>query len=302
MQLFRHREDRLPVLLITALFACDVLVYALVDSTPWLVVWMLLGIGPKGAVCAFNHHHQHLSVFRVPLLNRALEVMYGVQTGIMSHGWVLHHSLGHHVNYLDQRTDESRWRRDDGTRMNELEYSLVVGATAYARVLQVARRTGKYLGVFVTMSVLTLSVVAALVAWRPVPGLVVFLAPMIIMLFYTAWATFTHHAGKKTSSHFVASNNILHRGYNIVTGNLGYHTAHHYRPGVHWSQLPALHDSIAHKIPADCYVTPGLPWYLKQEVVGPPPGMPFAPGSSTAPDCEPTVPTAKTFAHHTSLV
>lgn len=302
MQLFRHREDRLPVTLITALFACDVLVYALVDSTPWLVVWMLLGIGPKGAVCAFNHHHQHLSVFRVPLLNRALELMYGVQTGITSHGWVLHHSLGHHVNYLDQRTDESRWRRDDGTRMNELEYSLVVGGTAYARVLQVSRRTGKYLGIFVVMGVLTLSIVAALVAWRPVPGLVVFLAPMIIMLFYTAWATFTHHAGKKTSSHFVASNNILHRGYNIVTGNLGYHTAHHYRPGVHWSQLPALHDSIAHKIPADCYVTPGLPWNLKQEVVGPPPGMPFAPGSSTAPDCEPAVPTAKTFEHRTSLV
>ena len=302
MRLFRHREDRLPVTLIAALFACDVLVYAFVDSTPWLVVWMLLGIGPKGAVSAFNHHHQHLSVFRVPLLNRVLEVVYGLQTGIMSHGWVLHHSLGHHVNYLDQRVDESRWRRDDGTRMNELEYSMVVGATAYARVLQVARRTGKHLRIFVAMSMLTLSIVAALVAWRPVPGLVVFLAPMVIMLFYTAWATFTHHAGKKTSSHFVASNNILHRGYNILTGNLGYHTAHHYRPGVHWSQLPALHDSIAHKIPADCYVTPGLPWNLKQEVVGPPPGMPFAAGSSTAADCEPTLPMAKTFEHRTSLV
>lgn len=69
----------------------------------------------------------------------------------------------------------------------------------------------------------------------------------------------THHAGKQTSSHFVASNNILHRGYDRLTGNLGYHTAHRYEPGVHGSELPALHDAIAHRIPADCYLSPGSP-------------------------------------------
>ena len=299
VQIFRHREDRVPVGLIAAFFACDVLAYAFVDSPALLVLWVVVGFIPRGAVCAFNHHHQHLTVFRSAALNRVLELMYGLQTGIISHGWVLHHSLGHHVNYLDQRTDESRWRRDDGTPMSEAEYSLVVGSTAYGRVWKVARRSGKYTGIFVSMAAVTLAIVAALVAYRPIPALLVFVVPMTIMLFYTAWATFTHHAGKKTSSHFVASNNILHRGYNILTGNLGYHTAHHYKPGVHWSKLPALHDSIAHEIPADCYVSPGMPWNLGQEVIGPPPGMAFAPGSSTAEDCRPAVPMAKTFASGT---
>lgn len=302
VQLFRHREDRLPVALITAFFASDVLAFALVDSPAWLVFWVILGFIPRGAVCAFNHHHQHLTVFKKPILNRLLELMYGLQTGIISHGWVLHHSLGHHVNYLDQRVDESRWRRDDGKPMQELEYSLIVGGTAYSRVWQVARRTKKYTGVFLGMSVVTIAVLGAALAWRPIPALLVFVAPMVTMLFYTAWATYTHHAGKKTSSHFVASNNILHRGYNILTGNLGYHTAHHYKPGVHWSKLPALHDSIAHEIPADCYVTPGLPFHLGQRVVGPPAGMKFAAGSSAAEDCTPPVPMAKAFARSAMLV
>ncbi|CAN5587113.1 hypothetical protein BH09MYX1_BH09MYX1_48940 [soil metagenome] len=295
MQVFRYPDDRLPIALIALFFACDVAVYALVDSPIILFAWIVIGAVPRGGVCSFNHHHQHVSVFRVPILNRLLELMYGLQTGITSHGWVLHHAMGHHVNYLDQTVDESRWRRADGTRMKEAEYALTVGATAYPRAVRVARRTSHHVGMFLVMAALTVTIAGVLVYLRPVPGLLVFVLPMITMLFFTAWSTYTHHAGKKTTSHFVASNNILHRGYNLLTGNLGYHTAHHLRPGVHWSRLPAVHASIAHRVPADCYLSAGLPWNLVQRVIGPPPGMPFAPGSSFAEDCAPAVPFEATF-------
>lgn len=287
--MFRYAEDRLPISLFALYFVCDLVVYAFVDSPVLLVMWLGLSIVPKGAICAWNHHHQHLSVFRSPVLSRVLELMYGLQTGIMSHAWVLHHSVGHHVNYLDQRADESRWRRDDASMMNETEYSLIVGGTAYQRAWRVGQRFPHYRRTFLWMAALTIGVAAGLVAYRPLPGLLVFVVPMIGMVFLTAWATYTHHAGKSTASHFVASNNILHRGYNIMTGNLGYHTAHHYKPGVHWSRLPQLHASIAHLIPADCYLSPGLPWNFGQKVVGPPEGQPFAKGTSLADDCAPTV-------------
>jgi fatty acid desaturase len=287
MRLFRYAADRGPVALFVSLFAIDLTLYALVDSPLWLLLWVAATFLPRAAICAFNHHHQHLSVFRHGVLNRLLEIVYGLQTGITSHGWVLHHSLGHHVNYLDQTKDESRWRRDDGTPMGELEYGLVVGATAYPRIWRNGRRTPKVGRIFAVMTAVTLFIAAGLVALRPIPGLILFVGPMVTLLFFTAWSTYTHHAGKKTSSHFVASNNILHRGYNIFTGNLGYHTAHHYRPGVHWSLLPALHETIAQHIPADCYFAPGFPWGMRQGVIGPPPGMPFAEGTSAAEDDSP---------------
>lgn len=261
---FRHAEDRLPIALICALFGFDLLVYATVDSWLLLALWTTVGAVIKAHVCAFNHHHQHVATFSVGWLNRLIEIVYALQTGITSHTWVLHHSVGHHMNYLEPQKDESGWQRKDGSTMGALEYTLTIAATAYSRAWNVSQRFPKFRRTFVWMGLLTLAIVAALVWYRPAPALFVFVLPMIISLLVTSWATYSHHTDKPTDSHFVACNNIIHRGYNILTGNLGFHTAHHYRPGVHWSKLPALHAEIADKIPADCYLTPGFPWTLWQ--------------------------------------
>ncbi len=270
VRLFRHAADRLPVAAIAAVFAFDLWVYTRVDSVVWLVAWTVVGAVVKGHICAWNHHHQHVSLLAPTWANRLLELVLALQTGVTSHTWVLHHVVGHHMNYLDQEADESRWRRADGTTMGALEYTLEVALTAYPRAWAVGRRFPKFRGTFLRMGALTLLVVAGLVWARPVPALFVFVLPMIISLLITSWATHSHHSGKPTTSHFVACNNIIHRGYNLLTGNLGYHTAHHYRCAVHWSKLPELHAQIADEIPDDCYLTPGFPWRFGQTAAPPP--------------------------------
>lgn len=258
--MFRHREDRVPTLLVTLLFTFDVAMFFLVDS-PWaLALWCVLGIVPKGCVCAWNHHHQHVPVFHATLLNRLLELMYGLQTGATGNAWLLHHSLGHHVTYLDQSSDQSRWLRRDGTKMHIAEYSLAVALTAYPRAWAVGRRYPRHRRTFLLMGLLTLTVVVAALVHRPLPALLVFVLPAVISLIGTAWATYAHHAGKSTDSVFANCNNVTMPLYNLVTGNLGYHAAHHYRSGVHWSKLPELHKEIAHLIDADSYGSPGFPW------------------------------------------
>ena len=266
MRLFRHREDRLPVFLVSLLFLCDLAVFTWVDSRWVLAAWTLCGLYPKGWVCAWNHHHQHLATFHPPGLNRALEFVYGLHTGLTSHAWTLHHVLGHHTDYLDQRRDESRWQGPDGRPLGVVRYTLEVAATAYPRAWAVSRRHREYRAVFVTGILATLLFLAAGFALRPWQTLFVFLLPMVVSMLVTAWATYTHHAGRPLASHFEASTNILNRVYNTLTGNLGYHTAHHTRPGVHWSRLPALHESIRHHIPADAYLQPGFPFSWGQPI------------------------------------
>lgn len=256
--LFRFKADRLPVAIFAGLFAADLLVFALVSSWPIVLAWAALMTAPKICIAAWNHHHQHVAFFNSPVANRLMDVVFGLQTGATSKVWVLHHNIGHHENYMDQTKDESAWRTGSGRIMGAMEYTLRLAATGYSCALKNGLKHREHLPTFSAMLALHLTIVAGLLWLNPLNAVLIFIIPMAISFLITCRHTYDHHSGCSEEDEFAGSNNILHRGYNIVTGNLGYHTAHHLRPGLHWSKLPAFHAKIAHKIPAECYRGPGL--------------------------------------------
>jgi len=258
--IFRYKEDRIPVACIVTLFFADLLVFFFVHNILLLLFWMLLTTTPKIGICSWNHHHQHLATFNFTWLNRLLEVVYAFHTGITTNAWVLHHVLGHHVNYLDQTADESGWKRSDGTVMGEAEYTLTIALTGYLRAFKVGRKHPKYQKDFIGMGTIVLIALSVLFYLNWQNALIIFFIPMVFGYFFTCWHTYSHHAGLDTDNPYEASHNVMHRWYNIMTGNLGYHTAHHVKPGLHWSRLPEYHASIAHKIPAHLYVEPCIPF------------------------------------------
>ncbi|MDH5710734.1 MAG: fatty acid desaturase [Gammaproteobacteria bacterium] len=247
--LFRHKEDRWPVMIVLLLTVLDFVLYFTVSDLSILIPYYLLMIIPKGVICAWNHHHQHLFTFRNNVLNRGLEFAYALHTGVTTNLWRLHHVLGHHLNFLDQEKDESRWKRKNGTKMGMVEYTLNVAITAYTRGFSVGRRYPKQMRPFLFYTVVTFFVVAALVWYHPAAGMMLFVLPMVTSLIFTAYVTYDHHSGLDTDNEFEASRNKLSPLFNLLTGNLGYHTAHHYKQGVHWSKLPELHEQIRGKIP-----------------------------------------------------
>jgi fatty acid desaturase len=250
----RNSADRFPVAIILLLTLADFAVYFAVDSLWLLTGYFMLMLIPKGCICSWNHHHQHTKTFKATPLNRLLEIAYALHTGVTTNLWLLHHVLGHHHNYLDQDLDQSRWKRADGSLMGLWEYTLIVAGTAYYRGYLVGKKHPKHYRTHLIYTIVVAALVLALLAYSPLAALMVFILPMIVGLLITAWATYDHHAGlDEPEDHFLASYNNINPVFNLVTGNLGYHTAHHFKQGTHWSQLPALHEQIKHKIPSEMY-------------------------------------------------
>jgi fatty acid desaturase len=263
LKAFHYSADQIPVAIFTGFFLLDIAVFALDLPLSVTLFYALIAFLPKSMITAWNHHHQHVPTFKSSRLNMALEVMYAFQTGVLPNGWVLHHNLGHHPNYLKGAEDESAWITKRGRKMGEIEYTLRVGLMAYVLIVRnMFRFNGKHARRFFIGSAITGSIFYGLWTLNPIGATILFFLPAVGALFGTVWFTYKHHAGLDTKVHEEASWNVLDPLYNKLTGNLGYHTAHHISCGTHWSKLPELHGRICNKIPKELYREPGFPFPL----------------------------------------
>lgn len=263
MTYFKYKADILPISIFTFLFLIDIYMYIIWLSGIALWVYCLFSVASKGLIAAWNHHHQHSFTFKQPALNRILEIMYGFQTGIVWYGWVLHHNLGHHLHYQDQTQDESAWKSPAWKAYHPFMYTWVVGITAYYRSWFVGKKHKKIQKYFLRMCLIQWIFLTVLILYKPLQWSVIFLVPMITGLIITVYTTYHHHSGLESDDPYESSYNIVSPWYNFVTGNLGYHTAHHLKGWLHWSKLPEFHKSIEHKIDSKYYKKYNILWYSK---------------------------------------
>ena len=250
--ILQYHADRGPVAYVLLVFGLRLALWSL--AGPLVCALSILPLAALGMfVAPINHHHQHVNTFRARWANRVYELALSLQAGIAPYGWVLHHNLGHHAHYLSQppheNPDESRWTRPDGTQMGRLEYSIDLLLHHQLDIIRVGLQRPRVFRSFLWMQLPLLGLIAIGLWFRPLETTLVFLLPGFLTLFHTIWATYEHHAGCPNTGHFDASRNREHWFYNALTGNLGFHTAHHLRPGLHWSRLPALHAEIRDQIP-----------------------------------------------------
>lgn len=245
----RHRADIPATTLILAVFIVQLWAFFSISDA-----WQLAGLAALlmvmqvscGAVC---HNHHHSNIFTRPWANRLIECVMYLQTGTSPFSWTLHHNIGHHHGYLDQERDPARWQEADGRVMHRLKYDFYNAFMIYPEVWKIGCQHPLLFSRFKRWFVISNLVLLVFVLINPVNALIVFVAPMLMMLVILLDNTFQQHSGLSTRDHHLASRNVEHPFYNITSWNLGYHTAHHVYPGLHWAQLPELHARIRHRIP-----------------------------------------------------
>ncbi|MBA3772886.1 MAG: fatty acid desaturase [Ramlibacter sp.] len=250
-KIFRTPVDVWPTLLVTSLFVVLLLLYYYVHNIWLMATCSALLLPARLSVVAYNHNHIHNLTFASSALNRLFEVVMFFQTGTTPFSGTLNHIVGHHACYFEPSSDTLNTRRSDGSHLGRHEFSLRSALWHYPSCITHSRGKSKLRAKFIIYTVLCALLLGALVAYDPTAALIVFVVPMLIMLYLLKWAAYAHHSGLPMGDDFTASRTHTGKFYNWLTWNAGYHAAHHFRQTLHWSKLPNYHAELADKIPTE---------------------------------------------------
>ncbi len=101
--------------------------------------------------------------------------------------------------------------------------------------------------------------VALLIDWRK--ALLYVVLPQQVALFSVLVFNYLQHVGADEESEWEHSRDIVSPLMNLFLFNNGLHTAHHAKPGQHWSELPAEHAKIRDKL-NPVLIEKSLLWFL----------------------------------------
>lgn len=265
---FCRREDLCNILQAFFTPVAFFLPYFLSLSVTELAAYILALIAFNGSANYLLHLHVHHPFTASRGFNLLLDLILGATTGITASNWRIQHVYGHHCrrdeNYRARNFDVSAgfsgrralafcWRSMWPTIVGPFRESYEKG------ILGRIEKPIDYRWAFVEHC-LYLAFVGALFVWRPWLTLGFVLPWHFSVFFFTRYVDFLNHCGCEESSNnpFVIANNTTHPVFNRRSGNLGYHTAHHLNPTVHWSKLPALHRQIEKNIPPQLIT--GVSW------------------------------------------
>lgn len=231
------------------------LAYLIAAVALTLIQWNLDGFQPllyagtvflSVAVAVIAHNHNHLSIWKSKPLNLVTSYVIAAYYGHPAIGWVPTHNRTHHK--LNNRPgDTSRCPKlfKGNHIFSLLVYPTLTGLVQSREISQYIRELwGKNRRAFwaaISEYVVFFGFMAGifLLDWRK--ALLYFLVPQQIALFTIQVFNYVQHIETDYESEWNHSRNFVSPVLNTLLFNNGYHTVHHFKPGVHWSQTPALH-------------------------------------------------------------
>ncbi len=239
----KHSSDWRQLFIVTVyltLLASMVLV-------PWCrnVVFLAAACMFSFYVQTVTHNVQHGTMFESKVLNRAFRLilsfcgLFPVSSVIPSHNLVHHH-------FDDDGQDD--WASPQHARfswnlLNLLHFPNIIGPITFAGINRWASQKGRadYRRQSAQESVFAFGLTGLLLAYDFWTVLFFVLVPQLWGARWFLRVNLIQHDGCDIDSEVDHSRNFGGRLINWFSVNAGYHTAHHNRPGLHWTELPTSH-------------------------------------------------------------
>jgi len=204
------------------------------------------------AVSVMTHNHNHLSMWKSKFLNRLTDWWLTAFYGIPIFCWIPTHNRNHHRhNNKPEDYTATYMNSEENNLFTLLSYPSVSsyhqikrGIIPYMKELR-AKDRETYWENIMQISVLVIWIAVFLVLdWKK--ALLFVVIPQQVSGYFVMLFNYVQHVHADEESQWNHSRNFM--GVNLFLFNNGYHTAHHHKAGVHWSETPQLHKQLAHHI------------------------------------------------------
>lgn len=223
-----------------------------------------------------SHYHIHRPYFRAKVLNDLFSIFNSLALGVPQSLYHVHH-IYHHKGNNDRRDPvtgttvdfASSYRHSKDPNVEEGFISFSLKGPIRAEIVPLVRegiRQGRTLQIvleFLAMGLFWLAL--ALLSWK---NFALFYLPLWFFGQVLNYAeNWLEHFGASHLSPLDNSASCYNAFYNWIWFNNGYHQEHHYRPGVHWSELPSVRslmlDDSKRRIVPYCHLF-NLPWIQRR--------------------------------------
>ncbi|MBS2029089.1 MAG: fatty acid desaturase [Deltaproteobacteria bacterium] len=208
----------------------------------------------RSSVAYVQHNQSHLGVFWSRPLNFLYDLELALMSGYVTALWEQHHVNGHHRHYLTPKKDPARTRDlRTGRDVSRWHYVVFGNLTVLRDAWRIAcaqaaeGRADPRPRAVAQFAVACL--VAGALAWRdPIAFAGFILVPNLLVAWGVWHISYDHHLNLPMTSHMSGSHSHLSARFNLLTFNIGHHAAHHEKPTLHWSLLPARSAQILPKL------------------------------------------------------
>jgi beta-carotene hydroxylase len=267
--MLRHRSDLKTLAYLAATLGLFVYQWTRPGLfNPWLYPLSLL-LSLTAAV--ISHNHNHVALWRWRPLNLLTSYVIGFFYGFPAFAWVPTHNQNHH-RFNNSPGDLSispvLFRRNHLLALAVYppvtEVAQVALLWRYMRTLRGRRLWGALSEYAVFGGLVALCFVVDV---HKAVALVVL--PQVFAKYGIQCIGYFQHIGCEPASKWDHSRNFVGQPVNALLFNNGFHTVHHHHPGVHWSELPALHAAFAKCIDASLQQKSLPAWFARVFVLDP---------------------------------
>jgi beta-carotene hydroxylase len=229
----------------------------------WMVYVVFLHMSV--AIAVITHNHNHINMWANRQLNLATDWFLSIFYGLPIFVWIPTHNRNHH-RFNNKEGDVTRTYRhtEENDTFSLLMYPTISGSNQmkegilpYMRELKV-KNPGQYRDNWTQLIILIIwELIFFIIDWKK--ALIFVFLPQQVAQISVIVFNYVQHVHADEESDYNHSRNFM--GVNLFLFNNGYHTIHHQKAALHWSETPEAHKKIAHLIQPDL-IEPSFWWYL----------------------------------------